>query len=167
MENNGLVKRVLPLAILLVLVSCSGVKTVGYSHKILLKEGCEMKFSALCNSDEERFIVVQLSSENLVFAPSPKLKIMIFGGKTLELQGEALSSRPNDSAVLIGNFIVPISSTKSVAQFKIDKSQIEALKGGIQKVRLSTVPFVHRKTFNRDKLGKRLYDMLVAASSDF
>lgn len=44
-----------------------------------------------------------------------------------------------------------------MAQFKITPEQFEKIKDGIAKVRLSTIPIEHERTFRKDKIGKKLY----------
>ena len=85
----------------------------------------------------------------------------------IELEGESLSAKTRNSAVLIGSVLVPVSSVKSLAQFKIEDEQVDLLKSGVKKVQLTTVPFVHRKTFAVDKIGRKLYDMLATGENGF
>lgn len=148
------------------LASCSAPKMVGYSHKPLSTEGCGVSLYAMKKGDE-RFIVAQLTSDRFVFADSPLLKIRTFDGNVMVLNGVALASRTEHGAVISGSVIVPYTSLNAMAQFKIEDTQIEELTKGIQKIQLSTLPIVHEKKFRRDKIGKKLYELLMKASDDF
>lgn len=159
-------KNLIRIALLFALASCATPKMVSYTHKRITAEGCEVGYSAL-KKGGELFIVAQLTSDRLVFADSPLLKIRTFKGEVLELSGVALASRSEHGAVLSGPVVVPYSTQKAMAQFKIDSSQVAALADGVMKVQMSTVPIVHEKTFRRDKIGKKLHEMLTSASEEF
>ena len=58
----------------------------------------------------------------------------------------------------VSGVMVPLSSSKSIAQFPITSKQMELLNQGVSKVSLSTLPIVHEKNFNKDKIGKKLYN---------
>lgn len=159
-------QKLIPIVLLFVAASCATPKMVSYSHKRITAEGCEVGYSAL-KKGGELFIVTQLTSDRLVFADSPLLKIRTFKGEVLELSGVALASRTEHGAVLSGTVVVPYSTQRAMAQFKISNSQAAALADGIQKIQLTTVPIVHEKTFRRDKIGKKLHEMLTSASDEF
>ena len=41
------------------------------------------------------------------------------------------------------------------------REQFELLREGVAKVRLSTLPIEHERTFKKDKLGKKLYNFYL------
>ena len=49
----------------------------------------------------------------------------------------------------------------SSAQFKINISQFECLKGGIAKIMLTMTPMNHERIFKKDKIGKKLYELYL------
>ena len=157
-------KRVLFLFVLVALLaSCGSAKSVTYIHKPLAAEGCEVSYSAI-QQDGQLYIVVTVKSDRLVFNDSPTLMLRNFEDKVLKLDGTNLQSRTENSGMLISNVYVPISELNAMAQFPVDSTDIDFFMSGIAKVRLSTVPIVHEKTFTQDIIGRYLYKTLQQAS---
>lgn len=158
-------KRVLFLfAIVALLASCGSAKSVSYLHKPLAAEGCEVSYSAL-QQDGQLYIFVTVKSDRLVFNDTPTLMLRNFEDKVLKLDGTNLQARTETSGMLISNVYVPISELNAMAQFPVDLADVNFFKSGISKVRLSTVPIVHEKSFSSDIIGKYLYSELLGAYS--
>ena len=143
------------ICILVVLLCCfvSRAQTVGYSYKPLAAEGCSMKYS-VTRQDSVYYIIATVKSDRLTFLKESTMLIKNFDGEVIKLQGSLISNGSESAGVLIGNIVTEISS---MAQFKITPEQFEKIKDGIAKVRLSTIPIEHERTFRKDKIGKKLY----------
>ena len=141
---------------LVVLLCCfvSRAQTVGYSYKPLAAEGCSMKYSVI-RQDSVYYIIATVKSDRLTFLKESTMLIKNFDGEVIKLQGSLISSE--SAGVLIGNIVYPVTEISSTAQFKITPEQFEKIKDGIAKVRLSTIPIEHERTFSKDKIGKKLY----------
>lgn len=146
-------------SLLLIVTSCSTAMKVGYTHKPLAAEGCEVNYS-ISQQSEDLFIIVSISSDRLVFTDAPTMKMRNFQGDVIELNGKSLSTQSESAGVLVNNIVLPITELKAMAQFKIEKEQIPFFESGIQKVRISTVPHVHEKIFTTDVIGHWLYKKL-------
>ena len=158
-------KRILFLfAFIGLLASCGSAKSVTYLHKPLAAEGCEVSYSAV-QQDGQLYIVVTVKSDRLVFNDTPTFMLRNFEDKVLKLDGTNLQARTETSGMLISNVYVPISELNAMAQFPVDLADVSFFKPGIAKVRLSTVPIVHEKTFSSDVIGKYLYSELLGAYS--
>ena len=142
---------------------------VGYTHKPLAAEGCEVSYS-ISQQSEDLFIIVSISSDRLVFTDTPTMKMRNFQGDIIEFNGKSLSTQSESAGVLVNNIVLPITELKAMAQFKIEKEQIPFFESGIQKVRITTIPLVHEKTFTNDVIGYWLYKKLgeaLKANDDF
>ena len=158
-------KRILLLFVLTaIIVSCGPAKSISYTHKPLAAEGCSVTYSAL-QQDGQLFIIVMVKSDRLVFSDTPTMMLKNFEGEVLKLEGTNLQAQTETSGVLIGSMVLPISELRAMAQFPVDLSDVVFFKSGIAKVRLSTVPIVHEKTFSSDRIGKYLYSELLSANS--
>lgn len=131
-------------------------QTVSYSYKPLSAHGCSVEYSAVWQ-DEEPYIVVTVSSERLVYNDKPSLILKLFNENIIRLEGKVLNSSTNSGGVVIGNIILPITQLRAIAQFPITREQIDELEVGVAKVRISTIPLPHERTFKKDKIGKKLY----------
>ena len=89
------------------------------------------------------------------------MKMKNFKGDILNLDGMSLSSQSESIGVVLNNLVVPVTELKVMAQFRIDEYQIPFFEYGVQKVRLSTIPIVHEKTFSTDVIGRWLYKKLI------
>lgn len=137
-----------------------GQNAISYTHKPLTTEYCRVNFS-VTQQDSIYYLVVLLQSDNLVYSASPFLKLKTYKGDIINLEGVLADSKTKHGGVMIGRYMMPLSSYKSIAQFRITKEEIEKLKDGIMKLRLSTVPTIHEKEFKKDKIGKKLYDLFL------
>ena len=71
------------------------------------------------------------------------------------------SSGSETAGIVSGNIVLPVTEISSTAQFKISPQQFEMLKNGVAKIRLSTIPIEHERTFAKDKIGKKLYQFFL------
>ena len=86
-----------------------------------------------------------------------------FNGEVMKLDGVNLQSRSESAGVIVSNVVIPVTEISAMASFPISRDQIQFLRSGIQKVRLSTVPIVHEKTFSSDVIGYYLLGELNKA----
>lgn len=147
---------------LVVLLCCfvSRAQTVGYSYKPLAAEGCSMKYS-VTRQDSVYYIITTVKSDRLTFLKESTMLIKNFVGEVIKLQGTQIGNGSESAGVLIGNIVCPVTEISSTAQFKITPEQFEKIKDGIAKVRLSTIPIEHERTFSKDKIGKKLYQFYL------
>ena len=150
------------LALAIQLISCGSSKSISYIHKALSEEGCRVSYSAT-QQNGQLYIIVAVESDRLVFNETPILMLKNFEGKVLKLEGANVQSRTETGGVIISNVVLPISEINAIAQFPIDLADVGFFKPGIAKVRLSTIPIVHEKTFTSDVIGRSLYSELLSA----
>ena len=144
-------------------------QTVGYTYRPLAAEGCNMKYSVIRN-DTTYYIIATVKSDRLTFINDPIMLIKNYDGEVVKLEGVIIGNGSESVGVLVNNVMLPETEISSTAQFKITPEQFEIIKNGIAKVRLSTSPIQHERTFNKDKIGKKLYKFYMKAqmkSDDF
>ncbi len=150
--------------ILFLLCMCFGLiaqaQTVGYTYKALAAEGCNMKYS-IAKQDSEYSIIATVSSDRMTFLNEPTMKIKTFTGEYLELKGKVIGDRSQSTGLISGNIVIPVTEITSTAQFKITPQQFEVLNEGVAKIRLSMTPMNHERTFQKDKIGKKLYQFYL------
>ena len=143
-------------SLLFIATSCSTVMKVGYAHKPLAAEGCEVSYS-ISQQSEDLFIIVSIPSDRLVFIDAPTMKMR----NLIEFNGKPLSTQSESAGVLVNYIVMPITELKAMAQFQIEKEQVPFFESDIQKVRITTMPLVHEKTFANDVIGHWLYRKLA------
>ena len=136
----------------------SNAQTVGYTYKALAAEGCNMKYS-VAKQDTMYSIVATVRSDRMNFLSEPTMKIRTFSGKYLELKGTVIGNGSQSAGIISGNVVVPVTEISSTAQFWITPQQFEILNEGVAKIRLSMTPMNHERTFKKDKIGKKLYQL--------
>ena len=136
----------------------SNAQTVGYSYKALAAEGCNMKYS-VAKQDTMYSIVATVRSDRMNFLSEPTMKIRTFSGKYLELKGTVIGNGSQSAGIISGNVVIPVTEISSTAQFWITPQQFEILNEGVAKIRLSMTPMNHERTFKKDKIGKKLYQL--------
>lgn len=131
-------------------------QSVSYYHQILMPEGCKVTLS-VAKQDTAYYIIASVKSDNLQFLKQPIMLLKNYDSEVIKLSGELLSNKTETSGVMVGNVFVPASEIISSAQFQISVEQFEIIKDGVAKIRMTTSPIVHEKTFKKDCFGKKLY----------
>lgn len=139
-------------------------QTVGYTYKALSAEGCNVKYS-VAKQNNQYYIIVTVSSDRMKFLKESTMMVRTTDGTVLKFSGELLDNETQSAGIVSGNIVLPVSSIKSTAQFKVTPEQFESLKDGIIKVRLSTIPIEHEREFKKDKIGKKLYKFFIEAQN--
>jgi len=104
------------------------------------------------------YIVVSVQSDRLVFSDNPTMMVRFFNtDQILLLSGKKMDAISSSGAVMVGNVFVPYTETKAMAMFRVTEQRMEFFKLGVERVRLSTLPITHDRTFNYDKIGVQLY----------
>ena len=151
------------------LTSITMAQSVSYSYKVLAAEGCKVEYSAVWQ-DGVPYVIVAVSSDRLMFNDMPTMTVRLFDGDTIRLKGENVATSTSQGGVMVCNIFVPSTELKAIAQFPLSKEQVEMFTNGIAKVRISTIPLVHERTFKKDKIGKKLYSFFqesAASEKDF
>lgn len=147
----------------IVLTMCSiniNAQTVGYTYRPLAAEGCNMKYSVV-KQDTAYYIIATVKSDRLNFLKESTMLLKTFDGEVIKLYGSHIGSGSETAGIVSGNIVLPVTEISSTAQFKISPQQFELLKKGVAKIRLSTIPIEHERTFAKDKIGKKLYQFFL------
>ena len=147
----------------IVLTICSvniNAQTVGYTYRPLAAEGCNIKY-IVAKQDTAYYIIATLNSDILNFLKESTMLLKTFDGEVIKLYGSQIGSGSETAGIVSGNIVLPVTEISSTAQFKISPQQFELLKKGVAKIRLSTIPIEHERTFAKDKIGKKLYQFFL------
>lgn len=149
------------LSIVLTMFSANiNAQTVGYTYRPLAAEGCNMKYSVV-KQDTAYYIIATVKSDRLNFLKESTMLLKTFDGEVIKLYGSHIDSGSETAGIVSGNIVLPVTEISSTAQFKISPQQFELLKKGVAKIRLSTIPIEHERTFDKDKIGKKLYQFFL------
>lgn len=145
---------------MMLLALTSKAQTVGYTYKPLAAEGCTMRYS-ISKQDTLYYIIATVKSDRLKFLKESTMMIRTFNGEVIKLEGALIDNDTQSVGVMSGNIMIPIAEISSTAQFIVTPIQLESLKVGVAKVRLSTIPITHERSFKKDKIGKKLYELYL------
>ena len=133
---------------------------VGYTHKAFLPEGCVVNYLVVMQNDS-CFIEVNFDSDLSKFTDQPTMMVRTFDGNVFKLNGSTPVCKVESKLVERDGETKVVSGFYSTVRFCIEASQMEAMKNGIAKVRLSTTPYEHEREFKKDKIGKPLYEQYL------
>lgn len=132
-------------------------QSVSYSYRPLAEEGCSVNYTPTF-IDDTAYIVVCVKSDRLVFNDNPTMMVRFFNtDQVLQLKGENINTLSHVGAVIVSNVLVPYTSLKAIAMFRITEQEMKLFTSGVERIRLSTFPIVHDRTFKKDKIGMLLY----------
>lgn len=137
--------------------SCA--QTVSYIHKPWKEDGCTVTYSVSLQ-DTAYYIVVSVSPGDFKFLSSPTMKMKTASGEVIKLKGISIGDEAATAYKKAGDEIIATRLT-TMAMFPATPEQFAMMKEGVTKVRLSTIPFAHERTFDIDKIGKALYDLYI------
>ena len=151
-------KRIVLLFLLgLICLFSSVAQPVGYTYKAFQPEGCVVNYLVVMQNDS-CFIEVNFDSDISKFTEQPTMMVRTFAGDVFKLNGSNSVCRVESKLVERDGETKVVSGFYSTVRFSIEASQMESLKSGIAKVRLSTTPYEHEREFKKDKIGKPLYE---------
>lgn len=159
MKGNIGIKIILCIASIMCSVNLYA-QTVGYTYRPFAAEGCSMKYS-VARQDTAYYIIATVKSDRLNFLKESTMLLKTFDGDVIKLDGSQIGNGSESAGIVSGNIFLPITEISSTAQFKISPQQFELLKKGVAKIRLSTIPIEHERTFAKDKIGKKLYEFFL------
>ena len=135
-------------------------QSVSYTYRPLAAEGCSMRYS-VAKQNDKYYIIATVSSDRLRFLKESTMMVRTTDGKVLKFMGELIDNDTETAGFISGNMVIPVTSIISTAQFEVLPEQFESLKDGVVKVRLTTIPIEHEREFEKDKIGKKLYEMFL------
>ena len=156
--------KIILMLIFVIFNLCVKAQTIGYTYKALAAEGCSIKYS-VTKQDSVYYIIVTVRSDRLNFLKESTFLLKTFDGDIIKLRGKVIGNGSETGGIISGNIVIPVTAIYSTAQFKITPEQFELLNKGISKVRLSTIPIEHERTFKKDKIGKKLYHFYLKKKS--
>lgn len=160
--TNGIVMKMTMRLLLSTTLLVLGVfvlqaQSVSYTYKPFSAEGCTVSYTPVFVGDTA-YIVVSVQSDRLVFSDNPTMMVRFFNtDQILQLSGKKMDATSSSGAVMVGSVFVPYTEMKAMAMFRVSGQEMESFKSGVERVRLSTLPITHDRTFNNDKIGIPLY----------
>ena len=153
-------KKLLSIILAVILQGCTNAtaQTISYTYKAFAAEGCNMTYS-VAKQDTSYYIIATVRSDRMYFLNDPTMKIRTFNGDVLTLSGVIIGNGSKSAGIVSGNIIIPVTEISSTAKFKVTQEQFEAINHGVAKILLSMTPMNHERTFNKDKIGKKLYQL--------
>ena len=149
-------KRLLLISNIIIAFTQVSAQSVSYTYKPLAAQGCSVEYSAIWQEGSP-YIVVAISSDRLVFNETPTMMIRTLNDELIKSEGKAITASTSQGGIIVSNVVVPVTRIRATAQFPITVEQIEMLQNGVAKVRISTIPLTHERTFKKDKIGKKLH----------
>ena len=149
-------KRLLLISNIIIAFTQVSAQSVSYTYKPLAAQGCSVEYSAIWQEGSP-YIVVAISSDRLVFNETPTMMIRTLNDELIKSEGKSITASTSQGGIIVSNVVVPVTGIRATAQFPITVEQIEMLQNGVAKVRISTIPLTHERTFKKDKIGKKLH----------
>lgn len=149
-------KKVLLLLAVVSLPLLAFAQSVSYTYKPLAAEGCSVRYT-VAKQDSSSYIVVTIKSDRFKFLSESTMLIRTYKDEVIKLEGKHINDGSETGGIVSGNIVIPVTEISTTAQFKITDEQIEKLKDGVAKIRITAIPMNHERTFKKDKIGKKLY----------
>lgn len=150
-------KKLILLSLIFALTMHLLAQSVSYTYRPLAAEGCSISYTPLIANDTA-YIVVSVHSDRLVFNDTPTMMVRFFEhDEILKLSGKNQNTTSTSSGVFISNVLFPIPEVQAVATFMVTEEQMAMFNYGVSKIRITMLPMNHERTFDNDKIGRKLY----------
>ena len=154
------------LALIILQISLfSFSQTVKYRYRALHEDGCTVIFG-ITKKDSTYILTSSVKSLGLTLLKEPAILIKTFKNNIITLNGELINNNSSSVGIMFDNFIIPIIENTTIAQFKIKEEYLELFKEGVAKIRITTIPSTHERTFKKDKIGMKLYNAYMNTKNE-
>ena len=139
---------------LLLLSICANIWAQN-SVSTLLQYGCyrtAVSFSIFEKNDNLLLMVSFVSDTNSI-PDDPQIQFRFFDETVLILNG---INKKNETT-REGGWLIKENYHNCVAEFPITQEEVERLKIGIKKIRMTTIPNIIEREYKKDKVGEKLY----------
>ena len=109
--------------------------------------------------DKTNYMVVTSGDHRYSFSEEVVMTIRFFDNTVMEVEGKRLT----ENTRTIGGLFSKSDYIETTVEFPFTDALHEKMKGGIQKIRFSTVPQNVGKEYKKDKLGKQLLKIFEKA----
>lgn len=157
------------IVVSLILLLCgheSYSQTVSYTYKPLAAEGCSVTYT-VARQDTAYYIMATIQSDRLIFMKESTMLVKNFDNEILELNGILINNGSESMGIVLNNTVIPVTSINSTALFSIIPEQFKFFRKGISKIKMSTIPIEHERTFKKDKIGKKLYQFFLRQKNKY
>ena len=161
MKNFKILNIAFTIALLFCIIPDALAQTAKYTYKPMAAEGCIMEYS-IAKQGEKYYIIAAVESDRLSFLNESSFWIKTFDDDTIKLKGNLVDDKTRTFSS--GN--ITLTRIHSSAQFEISEAELKLLNKGVAKVKLSTTPIEHKRTFKKDKIGKKLYKFYLQQKKD-
>lgn len=132
-------------------------QSVAYTYRPFAAEGCSVWYTPSIVNDTA-YIVVSVQSDRLVFTDNPTMLVRFFGSdQVMQLSGIKMNTTTKHGGIVVSNVIVPTTDFQAMAMFMVTEEQMAMFEKGVEKIRFTTVPIAHERTFKKDKIGGKIY----------
>lgn len=136
---------------LLIISAYADKKSYHYTYKAFAAEGMAVEYTV--QKDTAYYIGITICATNIVLPDHPTFKVSFFNGESLELQS-------NDLVKPFTYGLFGLNSM-SVARFYLSESDLSKFAYGVRMLEISTTPYLHQRSFKKDKVGNKIYKMYL------
>ena len=131
----------------------------------------QVSFSGLkidvTTENDSIFLKVIYKSEKKRIIETPKLLLRLMNDDVMLLDGKLLGVNNNtEGGIMMYGIILAANEYVSEAKFHVSKEQMNQIGKGVKKIRLNTSPKYLEKEWEKDKIGKKLYEKYLSSSSN-
>ena len=120
--------------------------------------GAEMKFYAQQFDGQDYLILSFKSSEDCIPLNQTEMKLEFFNGEIVKLEGYGVNSKTEISGYQGQYYSSSSEKVIIVLRFDLTEHDVENFESGIKNIAIYTVPKVFRRTYDKDKIGKKIYN---------
>ena len=143
--------------------------SVGKSQEVVRYDPVELSFwtadnlsMSLSRQGEGYLLTLQLRANERRFLPESTLWLRTFEDQLIQLPGKLIDNEVQLTVKDEGVGGYPKRRVVATAVFPITREQLAQLNRGVKQLRLSTIPMTYDVRFDRDRIGKALYNLFLA-----
>ena len=143
--------------------------SVGKAQEVVRYEPVALSFwtsdnlsLSLSRQGDGYLLTLQLRATDRRFLPESTLWLRTFEDQMIQLSGKLIDNEVQLSVKDEGVAGYPKRRVVATAVYPITREQLAQLNRGVKQLRLSTIPMTYDVRFDRDRIGKALYNLFLA-----
>lgn len=143
--------------------------SVGKAQEVVRYEPVQLSFwtadnlsMSLSRQGDGYLLTIQLRATDRRFLPESTLWLRTFEDQMIQLSGKLIDNEVQLSVKDESVLGYPKRRMVATAVYPITRAQLSQLSRGVKQLRLSTIPMTYDVRFERDRIGKALYNLFLA-----
>ena len=150
-------RRIISILVLSLFFIHSYAQDVSFSNL----DGLDINIYAEQFDGQEYMIISFGPTDKYIAVENTSLNIEFFTGDVLKIKGYVVNIGSQTNTRTNANTTIQVQKDIMYYRFDLSAQDVEKFKSGIKNLSIYTIPRVYRKSYDKDKIGQKLYNVFM------